>query len=80
MPLKNFYSASSAEPGDVFVCTIKVMVVYDGHYRIYRCPLEAETDDEGIPQGDRLFGDPKKVRVAIETIMPVLRATRGPYC
>jgi hypothetical protein len=70
MTIKNFYTATSAEPGDVFLVTIKAMVQYDGSYRLYRCPYKG--DD--MPQGDRLYTDSDDLG---EVIFPILVVSSG---
>lgn len=88
MRVKNFYSATSAEPGDIFLVTVKAVVQDDGTYRLYRCPADVDY----VPEGDRLFegkmyttiahDDTGKVCMGIEItaqqLFPVLRATKGP--
>jgi hypothetical protein len=68
MKVKNFYTANSAEPGDVFLVVLKATIQYDGTYRLYRCPYEG--DD--IPEGDRLYA-----QHAGEEIFPVLQTADG---
>lgn len=76
MKIKNFYTATSVEPGDVFVVTVKAMIQYDGTFKLYRCPYPTpEYEDE--PQGDRLFEtqsfDGKwDVEIVGETLFPIL--------
>jgi hypothetical protein len=93
MPIKNFYSANSAEPGDIFVLVLKATVQYNGTYRLYRCRWpDPEIGEDDSPQGDRAFSstwfdmvdgeensDPMNgIQVAAETLFPILRATKGP--
>ena len=73
MPVKNFYTATTAEPGDVFLVVIKATVQYDGTYRLYRCPYECKADD--IPQGDRLYNDTDNDLG--EVIFPILVVSKG---
>lgn len=78
MPIKNFYTANSVEPEDVFVVTVKVMIQYDGTYKIYRCPWpNAGIGEDGTPQGDRLYGSADKLETMAETLMPVLKSASG---
>ena len=84
--IKNFYTANTAEPGDVFLVTVKAVVQYDGSYRLYRCPYL----NDDIPQGDRLFegrfytcpdNDNKEslgIEITAEQLFPILRAAKGP--
>jgi hypothetical protein len=72
MTIKNFYTATTIEPGDVFLVTIKAMVQYDGSYRLYRCPA---VRIGGEPQGDRLYKDEQ---VVAEAIFPILQIANGP--
>lgn len=70
MTVKNFYTANTAEPGDVFLVVIKAMIQYDGSYRLYRCPYNG--DD--IPQGDRLYDGSDDLG---EVIFPILVVSNG---
>lgn len=73
--LKNFFNAQSVEPGDVFVCTIKVMVDAEGVYRVYRCRWpDAYIDSNGMPDGD-WHGDET---LTVEQIFPII-ATKKNY-
>ena len=74
MRIKNFYTATSAEPGDVFLVTIKAVVQYDGTYRLYRCPAEVDR----VPDGDRLYDGDRDEEPFGPGIFPILRATKGP--
>lgn len=38
------------QPGDIMMFVVKAMVVFPGHYQIYRCPYEGSD----VPQGDRI--------------------------
>ena len=79
MTIKNFYTAHDAKPGDVFVVTVKVMIQYDGRYKLYRCPWpNAELGYDGTPQGDELYGDEDDLQTMAETLMPVLVTAEGP--
>jgi hypothetical protein len=71
MTVKNFYTANTAKPGDVFLVVIKAMVQYDGTYRLYRCPYNG--DD--IPQGDRIYNDIDNDMG--EAIFPILVVSNG---
>ena len=70
MTVKNFYTANTAEPGDVFLVVIKAMVQYDGTYRLYRCPYEGND----VPQGDRLYKDEQ---IVAEALFPILVISNG---
>jgi len=70
MTVKNFYTANTAEPGDVFLVVIKAMVQYDGTYRLYRCPYEGND----VPQGDRLYKDEQ---IVAEALFPILVVSNG---
>ena len=76
MPLKNFYDANTVKPGDIFCVTIKVMVQYDGTYRVYRCSWpEAEIGEDGSPKGDAIYptkSEIKSLQKSIELFMPIL--------
>jgi hypothetical protein len=88
MPIKNFYSANTAKPGDIFLVIIKAVVQYNGTYRLYRCPV----DELYEPDGDRVNGrdywdlhtDDEDIepcsseQIVAESIFPVLRTTKGP--
>jgi len=71
MPVKNFYTANTAEPGDVFLVVIKATVQYDGTYRLYRCPYEGND----VPEGDPIYND-HDYDLA-EVIFPVLVMSNG---
>ena len=73
MTVKNFYTANTAEPGDVFLVVIKATVQYDGSYRLYRCPYEG--DSHRIPAGDRLYNDTDNDLG--EVIFPILVMSNG---
>ena len=49
MTLKNFYTATDIQPGDVFACVVTCHITERG-YRLYRCEYDAPTYG-GIPQG-----------------------------
>lgn len=90
MKIKNFYTANTAEPGDVFLVTVKAVVMHDGTYRLYRCPVEEY--DGTIPDGDRMFEGKTyemvndqdgtepitSIEITAHHIFPVLRAAKGP--
>jgi len=71
MPVKNFYTANTAEPGDVFLVVIKATVQYDGTYRLYRCPYEGND----VPQGDPIYNGTDNDLG--EVIFPILVASKG---
>ena len=76
--IKNFYTAHEAKPGDIFVVTVKVMVQYDGRYKIYRCPWpDAQIGEDGSPQGDDLYASQDDLQTTAETLMPVLLTSEG---
>ena len=84
MPLKNFYTATDVEPGDMFLVVLKCMVQHNGSYRIYRCPYDFA--QQYIPEGDRIanseFFDKhdsedniepmSSEQIVAETIFPIL--------
>jgi hypothetical protein len=75
MPIKNFYTATTVEPGDVFVVTIKAMVRHDGTVKLYRCPWpNAEIGHDGTPQGDELYAGRTSLSISdvASTIFPIL--------
>ena len=53
MPIKNFYTATSAKPGDIFVCVVTCYIGPTG-YKLYRCEYPPQLID-GVPQGGKLF-------------------------
>ena len=48
--IKNFYTANTAEPGDVFVCVVTCHIDERG-YKLYRCEYPPDLYDS-IPQGE----------------------------
>jgi len=79
MPLKNFYTASTVKPGDIYCVTIKVMVQYDGTYRVYRCPWpDAEIGEDGSPQGDSLLLPSSEMRKVVKALMPIVATMSRP--
>ena len=54
MPIKDFYTATTAEPGDVFVCIVTCHITEMG-YKLYRCgwPPRVQTEQE-VPQGSAM--------------------------
>lgn len=77
MKIKNFYTATSVEPGDVFVVTVKAMIQYDGTFKLYRCPYPTPEYEREEPQGDRLiemetFDGRWDVEIVGETLFPIL--------
>ena len=50
MTLKNFYTANTAEPGDVFACVVTCHITPMG-YRLYRCQYPNPDTADNIPQG-----------------------------
>ena len=89
MPLKNFYTANDALPGDIFMVVVKATVQYDGSFRLYRCPWQGWEED--IPQGDRVFVNgwwdqvdgeenaesTSDLQIAGEKLFPILQYSRG---
>ena len=68
--LKNFFRATSIEPGDVFVVTVKVMCDANFNFRVYRCKWpDAYIDSMGLPDGD-YHGDET---LRIEQLMPIIQ-------
>ncbi len=49
MTIKDFYTATTAEPGDIFVCVVTCHISEMG-YKLYRCEFPPDMY-EGIPQG-----------------------------
>lgn len=85
MTIKRFYSIrpDQIEDGDVFIVTVAVHVSKFSDrmtYRAYRCPYPTlDEDEDGVPQGDRIFDGVDNV---VETLIPVLRwsdATADPF-
>lgn len=68
MTLKNFYTANTAEPGDVFTCIVTCHISPRG-YRLYRCQYPDAQISDGIPQGTRIE-DPDSEIVA--TLFPII--------
>jgi hypothetical protein len=60
--IKNFYTANTAEPGDVFVCIVTCHISEMG-YKLYRCnwPPRVETEQE-IPQGSAMYDTHETVK------------------
>ena len=65
MTIKNFYTATDVQPGDVFVAAVKVMVQYDGTYRVYRCEWPHDHEPQGAQMGDEMM--------TVEEIFPIIR-------
>jgi len=71
--MKNPYTATSLEPGDVMCVTVKLMVCHhkDGHgkpyYKLYCCPYPDPVPN-GIPQGDRMYRNAAEVA---EVLFPI---------
>jgi len=79
MPLKNFYTASTVKPGDIYCVTIKVRVQDDGTYRVYRCPWpNAEIGEDGSPQGDSLLLPSSELRKVVKALMPIVGVMARP--
>lgn len=76
MPIKDFYNERELKPGDVIIATIKVMVDYTGHYRIYRCeyPVNDLMSEDDLPQGHTL----QMTHKAACSVFPILQTTKGP--
>ena len=62
MTIKNFYTANTAEPGDVFVCIVTCHISEMG-YKLYRCnwPPRVQTEQE-VPQGSSMHDTYEVVR------------------
>jgi len=60
--IKNFYTANTAEPGDVFVCIVTCHINEMG-YKLYRCgwPPQVQTEYE-VPQGSAMYNTYEVVR------------------
>ena len=62
MPFKNFYTANTAEPGDVFVCVVTCHISEMG-YKLYRCEwFPVSRDDNDIPQGSAMYDTDEVVK------------------
>ena len=61
MPIKNFYTANTAEPGDVFVCVVTCHISEMG-YKLYRCDFPALENGDGVPQGSAMYDTHEVVR------------------
>ena len=61
MPIKNFYTANTAEPGDIFVCVVTCHISERG-YKLYRCEFPPNTTEEGVPQGSAMYNTKEVVR------------------
>ena len=51
--IKNFYTANTAEPGDVFVCVVTCHIDETG-YKLYRCAWSPQIYDD-VPQGEGMY-------------------------
>ena len=51
--IKNFYTATTAEPGDIFICVVTCHISEMG-YRLYRCAWPPQMMGD-LPQGDKMF-------------------------
>ena len=60
MPIKNFYTANTAEPGDVFVCVVTCHISEMG-YRLYRCEFPPQMSGD-VPQGSAMYDTDEVVR------------------
>ena len=58
--IKNFYTANTAEPGDVFICVVTCHISPMG-YKLYRCAYPPQTYDD-IPQGEGMYDTSEVVR------------------
>ena len=68
--LKNFYTATSAEPGDVFACVVTCHVTPMGTLSFYRCEYPPDLYD-GVPQG-MFYGD-NTDEVKLQDLFPTIR-------
>ena len=51
--IKNFYTANTVEPGDVFVCVVTCHITEMG-YKLYRCAWPPQIYDN-VPQGEGMY-------------------------
>ena len=62
--IKNFYTANTAEPGDVFVCVVTCHITEMG-YKLYRCAYPPDTyfdAFDAIPQGEGMYDTSEVVK------------------
>lgn len=64
--IKNFYTANTAEPGDVFICVVTCHISEIG-YKLYRCAWPPQLSND-IPQGAAMY-DTSEV---IKQIFPIV--------
>lgn len=57
MPIRNAYTAHSANSGDCFVAVVTCHIMPDGTYRLYRCAWPPQMAGD-TPQGLRMFSVP----------------------
>jgi len=58
--IKNFYTANTAEPGDIFVCVVTCHISEMG-YKLYRCNWPPQTSDD-VPQGNAMYDTHETVK------------------
>ncbi len=58
--IKNFYTANTAEPGDIFVCVVTCQIGALG-YKLYRCAWPPLMSGD-VPQGDGMYDTSEVVR------------------
>lgn len=68
MAVKNFYTATDVNPGDIFVCAV-TLHVNDFGYRVYRCAYGSQNEHEGVPQGTRILQE----KAVAEALFPIIR-------
>ena len=61
MAIKNFYTANTAEPGDVFVCVVTCHISEMG-YKLYRCEWPPQVADDDVPQGSAMYDTSEVVK------------------
>ena len=68
MPIKNFYTANSAEPDDIFVCVVTCHIGPTG-YRLYRCEWPPQVSDDNVPQGSAMYN----TKDIISQLFPIVK-------
>ena len=59
--IKNFYTATEAEPGDIFVCVVTCHISEMG-YRTYRCAWPPQMGGGDVPRGSAMFDTSEVVK------------------
>ena len=62
------------QPSDVMLLTIKAMVTWNGHYRLYQCPYPYVSHGDEVPQGSRIHNE----REVCEALFPSLARVATP--